>query len=98
LKQAGSEAGLEISVSRIGSVLGLFFSSRLPLDLDAVQATRSDLHPPFFHGMLSRGEYFAPSAFEAIFVSSVHTGEIVDTTIANAREVFAEIAASQRET
>ena len=94
LKQAAAEAGLEVSVSRLGSALGLFFAQRLPLDLDAVQATRSGMYPAFFHGMLSRGEYFAPSAFEAIFISLAHTGEIIDMTIASAREVFAEIAAS----
>jgi glutamate-1-semialdehyde 2,1-aminomutase len=96
LKQAAIEAGLEVSVSRLGSALGLFFSSRLPLDLDAVQATRTDLYPSFFHGMIARGEYFAPSAFEAIFVSLAHTGDVIDATIENAREVFAEIALARQ--
>jgi glutamate-1-semialdehyde 2,1-aminomutase len=94
LKQAAVEAGVELSVSRLGSVMGMFFSSRLPLDLDAVQATRTDIYPRFFHGMISRGEYFAPSPFEAIFVSLAHTVGIIDETIEHAREVFAEIAHS----
>jgi glutamate-1-semialdehyde 2,1-aminomutase len=94
LKQAAMSVGLDVSISRFGSVLGLFFSSRLPLNLEAVQATRADLYPRFFHGMLARGDYFAPSAFEVIFVSLAHTGDIVDATVANAREVFAEIASS----
>jgi glutamate-1-semialdehyde 2,1-aminomutase len=92
LKQAAMASGIDVSIARFGSVLGLFFSSRLPLNLDAVQETRADLYPRFFHGMLSRGDYFAPSAFEVIFVSLAHTGDIIDATIANAREVFAEIA------
>jgi glutamate-1-semialdehyde 2,1-aminomutase len=93
-KDAAAEAGLGVSVSRLGSVLGLFFSPGLPSNLDEVQATRSDLYPGFFHGMLSRGDYFAPSAFEAIFVSNAHTADIVDATIANAREVFSGLASN----
>ncbi|MCL2684269.1 MAG: glutamate-1-semialdehyde 2,1-aminomutase [Synergistaceae bacterium] len=97
-KKVTAEAGIEVSVSRLGSVLGLFFSSRLPMNLEAVLATRADLYPGFFHGMLSRGDYFAPSAFEAIFVSCAHTAEIVDATIANAGEVFAELASDRKGT
>ena len=93
-KAASEETGIDISVSRLGSVLGLFFSLELPSNLEAVQATRSNLYPGFFHGMLSRGDYFAPSAFEAIFVSLAHTADIVDATTANAKEVFAELAVS----
>jgi glutamate-1-semialdehyde 2,1-aminomutase len=97
LKQAATEAGIELSVSRLGSALGMFFAPRLPLNLDAVKATKSDLYPRFFHGMLERGDYFAPSAFEAVFVSLAHSVDIIDATIDNARTVFAEIASSRTE-
>jgi glutamate-1-semialdehyde 2,1-aminomutase len=93
LKQAALASGIDVSVSRFGSALGLFFSPRLPLNLEAVQATRADLYPKFFHGMLARGDYFAPSPFEVIFVSLAHTGDVIDATVANAKDVFAEIAA-----
>ncbi|MDR1966405.1 MAG: glutamate-1-semialdehyde 2,1-aminomutase [Synergistaceae bacterium] len=92
LKRAGEAAGLAVSVSKLGSALGLFFSSRLPLNLESVQATQAGLYPKFFHGMIGRGDYFAPSAFEAIFVSLEHTNEIIDETIANAEEVFRSIS------
>ena len=42
--------------------------------------------------MLDRGHYFAPSTFEAGFVSITHTDEVIDKTIADAREVFASMA------
>ena len=45
----------------------------------------------FFHGMLQRGIYLAPSAFEAGFVSSAHTQTDIDTTLAAAEEVFASL-------
>jgi glutamate-1-semialdehyde 2,1-aminomutase len=47
----------------------------------------------FFHGMLKRGVYFAPSAFEAGFLSSMHGETEIADTLNAAREVFAEIAA-----
>ena len=46
----------------------------------------------FFHAMLEAGVYFAPSQFEAGFMSSAHTDEDIQTTIAAARRVFQEIA------
>jgi glutamate-1-semialdehyde 2,1-aminomutase len=93
-KSAAERAGLPLSVSRLGSVMGLFFSDSIPADLESVQATRRDLYPGFFHGMLERGDYFAPSAFESLFVSAAHSDEIIDATIANAEFVFAKLAGS----
>jgi glutamate-1-semialdehyde 2,1-aminomutase len=46
----------------------------------------------FFHKMLDAGVYFAPSAYEAGFVSSVHDDAIVDATIDAARGAFASLA------
>ena len=42
----------------------------------------------FFHAMLERGVYLAPSAYEAGFVSSAHTEEHIEATISAAREAF----------
>jgi glutamate-1-semialdehyde 2,1-aminomutase len=48
----------------------------------------------FFHAMLARGIYLAPSAFEAGFVSSAHSDTDIDATIEAAKGAFAEIAAN----
>ncbi|MDR1651087.1 MAG: glutamate-1-semialdehyde 2,1-aminomutase [Synergistaceae bacterium] len=93
LKRAAMSAGIDASVSRLGSALGLFFASRPPTDLASAQSARTDLYPAFFHGMLERGDYFAPSAYEAIFVSLEHTSDVINATIENAAEVFRGIAA-----
>jgi glutamate-1-semialdehyde 2,1-aminomutase len=45
----------------------------------------------FFHGMLAEGVYFAPSAFEAGFISAAHTDADIDATIAAATRVFARL-------
>lgn len=89
LSGAARKAGVPLSVSRFGSVLGLFFSHRAPEDLDGVKASRSDLYPAFFHGMIGRGHYFAPSPFEATFVSAAHDEKTIRRTVADAGEVFA---------
>lgn len=88
LLEAARDAGLPLSVTRLGSVLGLFFSPSVPLTLEEVKATRGDLYPAFFHGMMDRGHAFAPSAFEALFVSSAHTEDQIASTVAAAAEVF----------
>ena len=92
LREAAVSVGLPLAVSRLGSVLGLFFADKVPADLDEAQATRGDLYPDFFHGMISRGNYFAPSAFEAVFVSAAHTEAVVDRTVRDAKEVFEDLA------
>ena len=47
----------------------------------------------FFHAMLERGVFLAPSAFEAGFVSSAHDGAVIEATLAAARDAFAVVAA-----
>jgi glutamate-1-semialdehyde 2,1-aminomutase len=92
LKQAASAAGIDISVSRLGSIVGFFFAPKLPLNIDAVKMSDSERYVKFFHGMIARGDYFAPSPYESIFVSLAHTAEIIDATLGNAAEVFAGMA------
>jgi len=92
---AASDAGLPLSVSRLGSVLGMFFRASTPRDLEEVKDSESDLYPLFFHGMLKRGHSFAPSAFESMFVSAAHSPEIIDRTLSAAGEVFAELSAAR---
>ena len=48
----------------------------------------------FFHGMLARGVYLAPSAYEAGFVSAAHAAADIDATLLSARAAFAEARAS----
>jgi len=85
------DAGIPFSVNRVGAMFGLFFTD------DTVesyaQATAADVtrFNRFFHGMLERGVYLAPSAFEAGFMSSAHGDAEIDATIAAARAVFATI-------
>jgi glutamate-1-semialdehyde 2,1-aminomutase len=88
LRAAADHAGIPLVAESVGTMFGFFFS-RLPVKTysDTKQAD-AVLFNRFFHLMLDRGVYFAPSAFEAGFVSSAHSGAPIDETIANATEVF----------
>lgn len=92
IQLAADQAGIPFRTTRVGGMFGLFFT-----DADRVvnfaEAGRCnvEMFRSFYHLMLDRGVYFAPSAFEAGFVSSAHTGEHIDATIAAAREAFSAL-------
>lgn len=72
----------------VGGMFGLFFSEKCPNDLDEVKQTNVNLFKHFFHEMLQRGVYFAPSAYEAGFVSIAHTDEVIQQTLFAAEDVL----------
>lgn len=92
LKLAAREAGVDTFHTRVGSMSGMFFQPG-PVR-NYADASRSDTkkYAAFFHAMLERGHYFAPSQFETTFVSTAHTDEQIGATIAAAREAFANMA------
>ena len=83
--------GVAMTANYVGGMFGLFFSSERVQDYH--QAINSDAQRfrLFFHGMLERGIYLAPSAFEAGFVSAAHTDADIDATIDAADEVLSEL-------
>ncbi len=91
IQAAANEAGIAFSTNRVCGMFGLFFSAGKVESY--AQATACDVATfrRFFHGMLDRGVYLAPSAFEAGFVSSAHTEDDIAATVQAARETFAEI-------
>jgi glutamate-1-semialdehyde 2,1-aminomutase len=84
-------AGVPFSVNRVGAMFGLFFTDETVESY--AQATTADVAAfnRFFHGMLERGVYLAPSAFEAGFVSSAHDDDVIAATISTAADVFATL-------
>ena len=92
LAAAATEAGIPVSVECEGGMFGLVFTDAGPVRSYAqVAAADVERFKAFFHGMLDEGVYLAPSAFEAGFVSSAHSDDDLDTTIAAARKVFATL-------
>jgi glutamate-1-semialdehyde 2,1-aminomutase len=92
---AAAEAGVPLSINRICGMFGLFFTS-VPKVETYAQATACDvaMFNRFFHAMLARGVYLAPSAFEAGFVSIAHSDEVIAATIEAARAAFRDAAAT----
>ena len=93
LEAAARDAGVPFTTTRVGGMFGLFFTDQPDVDTYA-QAVACDTAASnrFFHAMLERGVFLAPSAFEAGFMSSAHDASVIEATIAAAREAFAELA------
>lgn len=85
---AFAEAGIPVVIQRVASLFGLYFSEAAAVaDYDDAKAADHDRYARFFHGMLEQGVYLPPSGFEAMFVSTAHTDDDIDATVAAAREV-----------
>ena len=93
LGRAAADAGVPLATESVGGMFGLFFTDNDRVSSFAeVMACDSERFSRFFHGMLERGVYFAPSAFEAGFVSITHTDAEINETLAAAAEVFGELS------
>ncbi|KAI5914734.1 glutamate-1-semialdehyde 2,1-aminomutase [Thauera sp. 2A1] len=91
LSAAAREAGVSFSADSIGGMFGVYFSDAIPASFADVMASDRERFNRFFHAMLEAGHYFAPSAFEAGFVSAAHGEAEIDATIAAAMEIFATL-------
>ena len=92
LEQAAQSAGIALTTQRVGGMFGMFFSAEKVDTYTQALACNTNQFNAFFHGMLDRGVYFAPSAFEAGFMSSAHTSDIIDRTISAAHDVFKSLS------
>jgi len=88
---AASDAGLQITTNRVGSMWTCFFTPQPVVDWTTANKSDRRMYGNFFHAMLDQGIYLAPSQFEAAFMSLAHTDEIIDMTIAAARKAFSTL-------
>lgn len=93
LQAAADEAGVAMTINRVCGMFGLFFTSEKVETYAQATACDTALFNRFFHGMLRRGVYLAPSAFEAGFVSIAHTEQVIADTFAAARDALHEAKA-----
>ena len=94
LKALADDIGIPMQVQQAGGMFGIYFTDSK--DLSSYEAmTNCDVAAfrEFFHGMLKRGVYLAPSAFEAGFISSSHTQADLEETLAAAQETLTEMKA-----
>jgi glutamate-1-semialdehyde 2,1-aminomutase len=88
---AARDHGIAIYQSRAGTMQGLFFTEEPVTDYTTAKKADTQRFGRFFHAMLARGVYLAPSQFEAGFLSTVHDVAVVQSTIGAVRAAFAAI-------
>ena len=82
---------LHYTLNRVGSMMSFHFGIDAINNFEDACNANADLFKKLFHGVLKRGVYFAPSAFEALFISTTHTYDLLDKTIQAMDEALEEI-------
>jgi glutamate-1-semialdehyde 2,1-aminomutase len=92
LEGRAAAAGVSLTSNQVGGMFGIFFTDAAKVT-DYAGATTCDQERfrAFFHAMLDRGVYLAPSAYEAGFISAAHGDEDIDATLDAAAEAFTQI-------
>jgi glutamate-1-semialdehyde 2,1-aminomutase len=88
LRDAVGRASVKARVSRVGSMIGLFFSDRQVNNYADAKTSDLNLYARFYKGMLEQGIYLAPSQFETWFVSIAHSEDDIDQTVEAAYNVL----------
>ena len=88
LAAAANLAGIPVQVNRAGTMFTLFFSDKPVIDWSTAKESNPARFRAYFDAMMQRGVYFAPSAYEAGFVSAAHSDEDIDQTVSAARFAF----------
>jgi glutamate-1-semialdehyde 2,1-aminomutase len=81
IQSAADAAGVSVTINRVGSIGSLFFTRNPVTDFDSAKASDVGRFRQFYQSMLSKGIYLAPSAFEAWFISTCHSEEIIQQTV-----------------
>ncbi|HEX8188238.1 MAG TPA: hypothetical protein VF586_07805, partial [Pyrinomonadaceae bacterium] len=85
---AAREAGVETVTNRVGSMFTTFFTGSEVTDWPTAAKSDRERYGRFFHAMLEGGVYLAPSQFEAAFIGTAHTDDLLDRTAEAARKAF----------
>ena len=93
IEAAANESGIPLQIGSAGTMFGFYFLKEPGATItdwaSAKQHADTERYARFFHAMLERGVYFAPSQFEAAFMSTAHGPEEIEETALAAREVMA---------
>jgi glutamate-1-semialdehyde 2,1-aminomutase len=97
LAEKAVEVGIPLQVSSCGSMWGLFFADAPITNYEQARGADTARYGRFFHRMLERGVYLAPSQFESAFVSSSHDELVIGQTLKAAGDALAAVAALEKE-
>ncbi|MFP6815930.1 MAG: glutamate-1-semialdehyde 2,1-aminomutase, partial [Pseudomonadales bacterium] len=91
LRKAAERNGVSVSINQVCGMFSIFFTSSAVSNFDHVANSNTAAFNRFFHAMLDEGVYLAPSAFETGFVSTAHSQQLLDATIAAADNALASV-------
>jgi glutamate-1-semialdehyde 2,1-aminomutase len=92
ITEAARAAGVPVTVNRVGSMLTTFFTAGPVTDYASAKRADTTRYARFFHAMLERGVFLAPSQFEAAFVSLAHSEEDLQTAARACGEAMQTLA------
>ena len=81
MKEIMISSGIPFSTNQIGGMFGFFFSDELPKNIDDVSKTNDGIFSSFINACIKNGIYFAPSKYEAGFISATHGNKEIDKTL-----------------
>jgi len=88
INEAASKAGINIQVSRVGSMFTIFFNKEPVVNYETALQSDTEVYARVFHQLLAEGIYLPPSQFEAAFVSTTHTIADIQATISAVNKAF----------
>jgi glutamate-1-semialdehyde 2,1-aminomutase len=91
LAVAAKKHNVVFSAQAVGGMFGIYFRAKVPTSFAEVMECDKEAFNRFFHAMLGHGVHFAPSAYEAGFVSAAHTEQDIGATVRAAEAVFASL-------
>jgi glutamate-1-semialdehyde 2,1-aminomutase len=94
IQREADACGIPLVSEQVGGMYGFYFSDTPVIDYAGAKASNVARYNTFFHLMLDRGCYLAPSAFEASFIGVEHDEEVIAAALAAARESFSILSAS----
>jgi len=88
LAYEAQRAGVPVCATRVGSMLGLFFTRKNVVNFTTAKTSDTEMFARYFQGLMENGVYIAPSQFEAMFLSLSHTPNLIQKTLRVARRIF----------
>ncbi|MCM3739942.1 glutamate-1-semialdehyde 2,1-aminomutase [Oceanobacillus luteolus] len=90
-REASEKHNIPLHINRVGSMVGVFFTSEEVINFETAQTSDLNRFAEYYRGMIEEGVFLPPSQFEGLFLSTAHTVEDIEKTIAAADRVFANL-------
>lgn len=89
---AADEYQIPLQINRAGSMVGIFFAEEPVVDFETSKKSDTEAFASYYRTMIEEGIFLPPSQFEGLFLSTSHTEEDIEKTIAAAEKAFAKLA------